>query len=295
MEQEKELFDSEFLQKLEYLKLVARRVHRGQIRGEHTTVKRGTSLEFADYRNYQAGDDFRYIDWNVFSRLDKLFVKIFAAEEDLTVHILLDNSYSMNMGIPPKIDYGKKVGAALGYVGIVNLDRVGVVAFGDGLRDSLPPHRSRNHLFSIFNYFKRVECSGRTDFNRSLRDYALRSKRPGLAIVISDLFDEGGFEEGLKALAYGGFDVVLIQILDENEIEPQEEGVLKLVDVETEASKRVTLDKEMLEVYRRKVGDYFWRIEKFCLDHQIEYLRASTVIPFEDLILKYLRQGMYLK
>lgn len=294
MEIEKDLFDSEFLQKLEYLKLVARRVHRGQIRGEHTTIKRGVSLEFSDHRNYQAGDDFRYIDWNVFSRLDRLFVKIFTAEEDLTVHILLDNSFSMNMGDPPKIDYAKKVGAALGYVGIVNLDRVGVVAFGDELRDSLPPQRSRNHLFSLLNYFKKIECSGATDFNRSLRDYALKSKRTGLAIVISDLFDEGGFEEGLKALAYSGFDVVMVQLVDESEIEPREEGVLKLVDIETGSAKRVTLDKEMLEVYRGKINEYFWRIEKFCLDHQIEYLRASTIIPFEDLILKYLRQGNYL-
>jgi uncharacterized protein (DUF58 family) len=294
MDQEKELFDSEFLHKLEYLKLVARRIHRGQMRGEHTTVKRGTSLEFSDHRNYQSGDDFRYIDWNVFSRLDRLFVKIFTAEEDLTIHILLDNSFSMNVGIPPKIDYAKRVGAALGYVGIANLDRVGVTSFGEGLRDSLPPHRSRNHLFSIFNYFKRAEPRGRTDLNRSLRDYALRSKRPGLAIVISDLLDEGGFEEGLKALAYGRFDVVLIQLIDESEIEPQESGALKLVDVETGSAKRVTVDKELLEAYRRKVGEYFLRIEKFCLDHHIEYLRASTLIPFEDLILKYLRQGMYL-
>ncbi len=141
----RQLFDTDFLKKLELLRITSNRIYHGQGRGEHSTVKMGTSLEFSDYRNYQVGDDFRYIDWNIFSRLDRLFLKVFTAEEDLSIHILLDTSQSMTFGEPPKIDYAKRVAAALGYIGLSNLDRVGITTFADwdpGLHG--PPAWSRS-------------------------------------------------------------------------------------------------------------------------------------------------------
>jgi uncharacterized protein (DUF58 family) len=289
-----QLFDAQFLRKLEYLKLVSRRLHRGERRGDHETYKKGTSLEFVDYRSYQSGDDFRYIDWNIYNRLDRLLVKLFTAEEDLTLHILLDNSRSMEFGDPSKIDYARRTAAALGYIGLANLDRVGVTTFTDHLGDGLPPHRSRKHIFSLFDYLSHMACGGETDFNRSLENFALRSKRAGLCIVITDLLDPGGFEAGLKALLYRGNDVVLIQILDEEEIEPKLSGAYRLIDSENGSRERVTVDAALLAIYQSKVEQFFREIEDFTLSPGIEYLRTSNHIPIEDLVLKYLRQGMHL-
>lgn len=289
-----QLFDPQFLRRLEYLKLVSRRLHRGERRGDHETFRKGSSLEFADYRSYQAGDDFRYIDWNIYSRLDRLLVKLFTAEEDLTLYLLLDSSRSMVFGDPRKIDTSCRIAAALGYIGLANLDRVGITTFSDRLGSPLPAHRSRKHIFSLFDYLGHIRSEGATGFNRSLTDFGLRCKRPGLAVVISDLLDEGGFEEGLKALLYRKNDVVLIQVLDADEIEPPLDGAYRLVDSESGSRERITVDNAVLAIYRRKIEEFFRKIENFCLSHGIEYLRTSNQIPIEDLVLKYLRQGMHL-
>ncbi|HXH11487.1 MAG TPA: DUF58 domain-containing protein [Alphaproteobacteria bacterium] len=289
------LFDTDFLKKLEQLRLTSHRIYHGQGRGEHSTVKIGTSLEFSDYRNYQIGDDYRYIDWNIFSRLDRLFLKVFTAEEDLSIHILLDTSQSMLYGDPPKIEYAKRVAAALGYIGLSNLDRVGITTFGAGLHESTQPRRGRDHFLGLLEYCDRITCIGATDFNRSLMEYSFRSRRAGLAIVISDLLDPQGFERGLEALRFARYDVLLLQILDEEEVRPSYTGPVRLRDLETDHEQRLTIDEILLARYRERVQQWCRRIEEFCLKSQIEYLRASTLIPFEDLILKYLRHGIHLQ
>jgi uncharacterized protein (DUF58 family) len=291
----RQLFDTDFLKKLEILRLTSNRIYHGQGRGEHSTVKMGTSLEFSDYRNYQVGDDFRYIDWNIFSRLDRLFLKVFTAEEDLSIHILLDTSQSMAFGAPPKIDYAKRVAAALGYIGLSNLDRVGITTFADGIQDSMPPRRGRDHFLGLLDYCERVMCSGETDFSRALMEYSFRSRRAGLAIVISDLLDPKGFERGLEALRFARYDVLLLQILDEEDVRPTYTGLVRLRDLETDQEQRLTIDEVLLTQYRERVQQWCSQIEDFCLKIQIEYLRASTLIPFEDLILKYLRHGIHLQ
>jgi uncharacterized protein (DUF58 family) len=252
------------------------------------------SLEFSDYRSYHAGDDFRYVDWNVYSRLDQLFLKVFTAEEDLSVHLLVDTSASMQLGEPPKLDYAKRVAAALGYIGLSNLDRVGAVSFADELGMPKPPQRGRQQIFSMFRYFDALQCQGETNLNRVLRTYATHSRQKGLAIVISDLFDPQGYEQGLDALAYSRFDVLVIQLVDEVEIHPQLDGALRLHDIESAQQRRLTVNRRLLELYRQKVSEYFANLEMFCLKRNIEYLRASTIVPFEDLVLRYLRRGFYL-
>jgi uncharacterized protein (DUF58 family) len=289
------LFDTDFLKKLELLRLTSNRIYHGQGRGEHSTVKMGTSLEFSDYRNYQVGDDFRYIDWNIFSRLDRLFLKVFTAEEDLSIHILLDISQSMLYGDPPKIDYARRIAAALGYIGLSNLDRVGITTFAANIQDSMMPRRGRDHFLSLLNYCERITCGSETDFNRSLMEYSFRSRRAGLAIVISDLLDPKGVERGLDALRFARYDVLLVQILDEEEIRPTYTGPVRLRDLETNQEQRLTIDELLLTRYRERVQKWCSQIEDFCLKSQIEYLRASTLIPFEDLILKYLRHGVHLQ
>ena len=291
---ESTLFDAEFMRKLETLRLLAQRVFRSTSSGERTTMRRGTSLEFSEYRRYQPGDDFRYIDWNVFSRLDRLFLKVFTAEEDLTIHLLVDASQSMRLGDPPKLDYARRVAAALGYIGLNNLDRVGVVSFADELGLPMPPQRGRQQIFSMLRYFESLQSHGGTNLNRVLSNYARQSDKTGLAIVISDLFDAQGYESGLDALAYGKFDVLLLQLVDETEINPQYEGALRLHDIESAQQRRLTVKRRLLELYQQKVTEYLTQIETFCLKRNLEYLRASTVVPFEDLVLRYLRRGFYL-
>jgi uncharacterized protein (DUF58 family) len=289
------LFDAEFMRKLETLRFLARRIFRGQTQGERNTLRRGMSLEFSDYRSYHAGDDFRYIDWNVYSRLDQLFLKVFTAEEDLTIHLLLDTSQSMQLGSPPKVEYGKRVAAALGYIGLSHLDRVGAVAFADELGMPKPPQRGRQQIFPLLRYLESLPCRGGTELNRVLQNYATRSRRSGLAVVISDLFDPGGYERGLDALAYNRFDVLLIQLIDDAEVRPQLDGALRLHDIESTQQRRLTVNRRLLDLYQHKIQAYFTEIETFCAKRNIEYLRASTVVPFEDLILRYLRRGVYLQ
>ncbi len=293
---DEELFDREFLRKLESLSFISRRIYRGDTRGAHTSVRRGTSLDFADYRTYQAGDDFRTIDWSIFGRLDRLFVRLYAEEEDLTVHVLLDASASMSYGSPPKIDYARRLAAALGYVGIGSLDRVGVTTFAGGLRGALAPRRGKAQFFHLLEYMSRIRTEGGTDIARSLRDYALRSRSPGLAIVISDLLDEslGGYRTGLRALLFHNFEVVLVHVLDREEIDPQSQGALRLTDMESGRALPVTVDRPLLAAYRRRVEGFFGEAEDFCLKAGIEYLRAATLVPFEDVVLRYLRQGAHL-
>ena len=185
--------------------------------------------------------------------------------------------------------------AALGYIGLSTLDRVGAVAFADELGTPKPPQRGRQQIFPLLRYFEALPCRGGTALNRVLQNYATRSHRSGLAIVISDLFDPDGYERGLDALAYNRFDIMLIQLVDESEIQPQLDGALRLRDIESDQQRRLTVNRRLLDLYRQKVTDYFAEIETFCAKRNIEYLRASTVVPFEDLILRYLRRGLFLQ
>ncbi len=290
------LFDKEFLRKLESLAFIARKLYHGSARGAHMSVRRGTSLDFADFRAYQPGDDFRTIDWGIYGRLDKLVVRLYAEEEDLTVHLLLDSSASMAFGAPPKIDYARRVAAALGYVGIGSLDRVGVTTFAAGLSGALAPRRGRAQLFHLLEHMSALAPGGRTDIARSMEEYARRSRNPGLAVVISDLLDDSldGYRRGMQALLFHDFEVVLVHVLDREEISPGEQGALRLTDMETGQTLPLHVDKPLLAAYRARISGFFAEVESFCMKNRIEYLRAATIVPFEDVVLRYLRQGSHL-
>lgn len=289
------LLDEEFLRKLEQLSLLSRRLRRSIARGESLSIRKGASLEFSDYRLYQPGDDFRYIDWNIYNRLDRLFVKLFTAEQNLTVHILIDTSKSMSFGDPSKLWYAGRLAAALGYLAVSNLDRVGVSAFAEGIEHSMQPVRQKSQAFALFDYIAALEPSGRTDFNKTLRDYSLRTRRPGLAILITDLLDPGGYAEGLQALIYRRFDVLLIQVLNEEEMKPGIKGPFRLVDGETKEETELTVEAETVSAYQDQLGSYFQEVEDFCLSHDIEYLRTTTSIPFEEVVFSYLRRGVFVR
>lgn len=286
------LLAPEFLRKLDNLNLRSRLVFRGGLRGERRSPALGRGVEFADYRSYQPGDDYRYIDWNIYSRLDRLFVKLFSEEEDINVHILVDNSRSMAWGTPSKLDYAVRIAAAIAYIGLVNLDRVGAVLFAGRPQRVLLPHRGRGQVFHLFEFLGAArEGGGTSDLQATMQEYARMTKRRGLLILVSDLLFPGGFEEGLKLARYHRFEPFVIHVLSDDELVPAVRGEVRLLDAESRMPVEVSVDGPTLEAYARARDAFFAATEAFCLRYQIEYLRTTTSIPYDDLILRYLRIG----
>jgi uncharacterized protein (DUF58 family) len=285
------LLDSDFLRSLEQLSLLARRRVRGGTYGERRSFALGRGVEFADYRSYQVGDDTRYVDWNVFSRLDRLFVKLFREEEDLDVHLVVDASASMRFGEPSKLDHAKRLAAALGYVALASLDRVGAVFVRDGTGRSLPPRRGRRHAMHLFSFLESEGPRGGTSLASAIRDYTRGTRRRGMAVLLTDLFDPSGFEAALRMLRYRRFETCLVQILSDDEIAPPLRGDLRLVDSETGDALDVTADGAALEAFERGRDAFFADVERFCFRHGIEYLRTTTSVPVRDLVLRYMRMG----
>jgi uncharacterized protein (DUF58 family) len=288
------LLEPEFLRKLEQLSIVSKKVFAGQLKGERRSTRRGTSVEFADFRNYSLGDDLRYVDWNTFARLEKLFLKLFVEEEDLHVYVLIDGSQSMAYGSPSKFEYAKRIGAALGYIGLSNLDRVGATVFAEKMRDHLPPTRGRQQVFPFFSFLEKAEAGGQTSLAASLKEYALRTRRPGVAILISDFFDPE-WETGLKALLHRRFQVSAIQVLDRTELRPDLVGDLKLVDCETGEEREITISAGLLKDYQKAVDQFCGGIQETCRRYGADYILAVTDQPFEDMILKWLRRAGLLR
>jgi len=289
-----ELLDIGLLSRLERLSMLTHKLFRGSLKGEKRSKKLGTSIEFADYREYAPGDDFRRIDWCLYGRLDKLFVKLYVEEEDLNVYLLIDRSESMAFGEPSKFLYARRLAAALAYIGLCNLDRVGLMAFSSALDDSFGPVRGKPSVFRVFEYLKRLETGGQTRLSACMKSVALRVKRPGLLIVISDFLDRESYRGGLTALLGRGFDIGVIQVLDRTELEPDLVGDLKLVDSETQEEREVTIGSGLLRRYRGAVEDYCGRLRSWCLGHGATYALASTATPIEELVLHALRRHRFL-
>lgn len=285
------LLQPEFLRKLDNLTLRSRRILRGTMRGERRSHTLGRGVEFADYRSYQRGDDYRYIDWNIYSRLDRLFIKLFSEEQDINVHLFIDTSRSMAWGTPGKLDYATRLAAAIGYIGLRNSDRVGAVAFSDKPHHILPPHRGRGQVLRLFGALSGLQGEGVSDLGAAMREYVHQTHRRGLLVLISDLLLPDGYEEGLKLARYHRFDPFVIHVLSDDELVPAVTGDVSLVDVETRVAVDVTIDGPALDVYAQARDAYLVELERFCLRHQIEYLRTTTTVSFEDLVLRYLRVG----
>lgn len=288
-------FDEDFLKRLDALSIVSRRAAMGQAKGERRSFRKGAGVEFKDYRPYVMGDDLRYVDWNIYSRLDKLLLKLFVEEEDLCLHLLVDGSASMGFGRPPKLGYALQLAAALGYIGLTNLERVGLGLFSGELTIMLRPRRGRGQILPLLEFLSSVEAKGPTNLNGCLANYALRSRVPGVVVVLSDLLDPGGYADGLKALLRRRFEVFLLHVVSEEELNPRLRGDLTLVDAEGGTSREVSVDRGALERYQERLLDHFAEVERFCVRHRIDYLRSSTAVPFQDVILRHLRRGGFLR
>jgi len=283
-------FDTDFLRKLERLHLVAKRLSWAGAKGEHAASRKGFSLEFSDYRRYQRGDDLRYVDWNVYRRLERLLLKVFTAEEEMNIYLLVDTSRSMAEGAPTKIDYAKKVAAALGYIGLKNLDRVGGAAFSSRLHAPLTLGRGRKQILGLFSFLARLSCADETNLRAAIRSFTQLFPHPGLVVIVSDLFDPAGWRAAVEELSAKRYQLLVIHIVDEQELHPEPWGDVALVDVEAGRERKFFLDADLVRRFEGELNGYFNEIETVCASRRIDYLRTSTRVPFEEFVLQTLRQ-----
>ena len=286
-----ELLDGKFMARLDALDVFSRKILQGKLQGERRSKRRGQGVEFSDHRPYVVGDDLRFVDWNIYGRLDQLFLKIFLQEEDLTVHVVLDFSASAAMGNPPKALAIKRLGAALGYVGLVNNNRVTISAFADGVVGQLSNMRGRNYLHRMAEFLLESDAEGPSRFEKACRELTAAGRvGTGVMIVLSDFLFKEGFENGLRRLVSRRYDLYAIQMLSPQELSPRLEGDLKLIDVEDADEAEVTISAALVEYYKKNLAAYCSELRAFCRRRGATYALTNSGEPIEPLMLNYLRR-----
>ncbi len=290
-----DLFDDEFQRKLEMLALISRRVFAGRLRADRRSKKKGSGVEFADHRDYAPGDDFRQIDWGVYQRFGKLLVRLYEEEEDLSIYFIVDCSASMAFGGGRKFDQAKRLAAALAYLGLANLDRVTIVGVTDQMVSRMPTTRGKGRIFKAFQFLRELETGGATNLKEALETFVAQHKRRGLAVLISDLYDPGGFEGGINVLRYAKFEPYALHVVDKSDAQPGFKGDVMLYDCETGEEREVTVTPALLERIHDAYGDYRAAIERYCVSRQVPYFAADVDMPFDELVLKVFRSGGFLR
>lgn len=289
------LLDAAFLRRLERLVIAVKKTHLGAAKGERRSKRKGVSIEFADYREYVQGDDLRHVDWNIYSRLDELCLKLFQEFEDVTLHLLLDTSESMNFGTPRKFEFGRQLMAALGYIGLAGYDRVSIGALSGDHIHALSPVRGKASASKMFAFLQALDPGGSTRLDAAFQGYTRRQRGKGVYVVISDFLDENGFESSLKRLQATRSDVYVIQVLAPEEIEPELTGDLKLVDSESGGATEVSVSRALMRRYHQNRDAFIEKIRLFCLGRGMgHYLVSSQTTP-ETIVLDVLRRGGLLR
>ena len=284
------LFDSDFLKKLEYLSLVSRRVFRGQLLAQRRTMQLGGGIEFADHREYTPGDDFRYLDWNVFARHDELLLKRFQEEEDLHVYILLDCSRSMAFGDPVKFDYARQVAAALAYIALADLDRVAVVAFAGDIVADFPLTRGKARILSLLKFLEGLEPQGSvTDLARMARTSSTAASAGGWPWSSATCSTPTALSGGSTCCGTTDMSRTSCRSSTAARPSPSVKGDVELVDVETGTIQKVTITERNLRQYRKIFADFLESVRRYCNTYGIGGTRSATEIPFDELLLRMMR------
>jgi len=289
--------DPKALTRIASLELVARTVVEGFISGLHRSPHLGFSVNFAEYRNYRPGDDIRKIDWKVYGRTDRFFVKEFEGETNTRIHVILDCSRSMayrNQGIM-KLEYGQFLAASLGYFAFKQRDAVGFLSYDDDIIDYIPARGSIGHLNTVLHAIERARAGERTDFSKALMNAAGRLRGQGIVIVISDLYDEpDNVMSGLRHLAFRGNDVIVFQLLDPAEIQFDFTDAAQFVDMETKAEMHVIPDY-LRQEYRKLLSGQVAEFEKECRKDRMDYALIDTSKSLDSALFSYLvrRQQLY--
>ena len=293
------LLTPSFMRQLDRLDVRSRKMLRGTMQGERRSKKRGQSVEFADYRNYVVGDDLRRIDWNLYARLDKLFLRLFLEEEDLSVSLIFDASASMNYGQPSKLIYAKQMVAALGYIALTHYNRLSLYSFADTIVGEAEGLRGRRPISQMVDWLNQQSTpTGRGgaaagNLAESCRRFAVLNQRPGVVVLISDFFEKGELAEALRFLAAERYDAYAIQLLSPQEVDPAKAGIvgdLKLTDLEDGDTAEVSISAALLKKYRANLEAYCQHVKETCTKRGLTYLAATTDVPVEKVVLKYLRE-----
>lgn len=287
---ESPLLSPELLAQLERLELVTRKVFRGRMKGERRSKRKGQSVEFADFRNYVAGDDLRQLDWNLYARLDKLIIKLFMEEEDLHFYTLVDASMSMDFGEPTKLEYAKQLAAALGFIGLIRADRVRVETLGQGVGQRSPILRGRQSVWRLLQHVDAIQPGETTSLSEGVKNFCLRNRGRGVVVFISDLMDKAGYESALRYFVSHQVDCFVIQVLSQEELEPDVKGDLKLVDCEDADVAEITVSAPLLSRYQQTLKAFTQGAQEFCTRRGMHYMLANNQMPVEELIANHLRR-----
>ena len=285
-----DLLDPEFMNRLDSLDVLSRKILQGKLQGERRSKRRGQSVEFADHRPYVAGDDLRFVDWNIYGRLEQLFLKLFIEEQDLTVHVMADVSASMSVGEPSKELFIKKLAAALGYVSLVNNNRVTLSVFADGVIGQLANMRGRNYIHQMADFLLTAECDGISQFESACRQIVEARIGSGVMIVLSDFLLKEGYDAGLRRLIGRQYDLYVIQVLSPQELSPDFGGDLKLIDVEDADAAEITISAALAKYYKRNLTAYCNELKDFCTRRGAVYALTNSGDSVESLVLNYLRR-----
>ncbi len=294
-----ELLDAQLIHRISRVDLASRKVFAGKLKGERRSKKRGESVEFADHRPYVVGDDLRHIDWNIYARLDRLFMKLFLEEEDLSLHLVLDASGSSDCGDPGKFLFMQRAAMALGYIGLVNYNRVAATALGTPTGEEADPSgivsvirdlRGRRRTHDLARWVCSLVPGGPLSFSEGCKRIALSRRGKGVMVVLSDFFIKEGYETGLRLLVGRGYDVVAIQVLSPQELEPDIAGDLRLRDVEDGDTAEVTIAAPLLKKYKANLTAYCDELRDFCARREITLLTVRSDTDMDALILDYLRR-----
>jgi uncharacterized protein (DUF58 family) len=265
-------------------------VFRGRMKGERRSKRKGQSVEFADFRQYVPGDDLRFIDWNLFARLERLYLKLFLEEEDLHFYALIDTSSSMDFGEPTKLQFAKQLAAALGFIGLCRADRVKIESLGTSSKAPGPTLRGRSSLWRMQEYLDGIEPGENVSLAEGVKNFCLRNTGKGILVLISDLMDKEGYEKALRFLVTQQMDVYLLHVLCPEELNPDVKGDLRLIDCEDEDVAEITVSRPLLEKYKRTLASFVDGAREFCTRRGMSYLMVSTETPVETLVANYLRK-----
>jgi uncharacterized protein (DUF58 family) len=283
------LLNPELLARLEKMELVSRKIFRGRMKGERRSPRKGQSVEFADFRNYVPGDDLRFVDWNTYARLEKLFLKVFLEEEDLHLYALIDASESMDFGEPTKLRYAAQLAAALGFIGLIRSDRVKIETLGQSHQVGSPVFRGRRSLWRMLEHLEQIQPAPTSPLAEGVKNFCLRTSGKGIVVLISDLMDKSGYEAALKYLVSQDMDVYVVQVLSAEELNPEIQGDLRLIDCEDGDEADITVSAPLMKRYKQTLAAFVESVRDFCTRRGIVYLLARNDVPVEELVLGYLR------
>ena len=284
------VFDEAFLRQLERLLLLMRSPVRGGLKGGRRSVKRGQSVEFADYRDYALGDDLRQLDWNVYARLERLFVKLFVEEEDVTVTLLLDASASMASGHPQKLLFAKRAAAALGYIGLASEDRVAVSALSGRIARRRVALRGSGRVFRLLADLSAIDVAdGPTDLVAAARHAAAQLHGRGVVVLLSDLLDPNA-DRVIRELAATGSELIVMHILSPDELDPALDGDLRLVDVETGDKVDITADLATIDQYKDRLAAWKADFADLAAKRRASYVDLSSDVNLAELMFAELRR-----